>query len=47
MAHISGRQTPRLTRSLPPHLLYKRGSEARVEPGIWRPEMWALVYLGR
>jgi hypothetical protein len=25
----------------PLHLLYKREDEPRVEPGVWRPEMWA------
>jgi hypothetical protein len=42
-AHISGRQTPGLT----PHLLYKKGSEPRrVKPGVWRPEIWALLIRG-
>jgi hypothetical protein len=44
-AHISGRQTPGLTQGLPPppNLLYKKRGEPRVEPGVGRPEMWALV----
>jgi hypothetical protein len=42
-AHILGRQTPGLTRGLPPNLLYKMGGEPRVEPRVWRPEIWALV----
>jgi hypothetical protein len=33
---------PGLTRGSPPHLLYKRGGEPRVKPGVWRPETWAL-----
>jgi hypothetical protein len=42
-AHISGRQTPGLTRGSPPHLLYKRGvNPGLIKPGGWRPEMWAL-----
>jgi hypothetical protein len=44
-AHISGRQTLGLTRGSPPNLLYKKGGEPRVEPGVWRPEMWALIYV--
>jgi hypothetical protein len=24
-----------------PHLLYKRGVNPPVEPGVWRPEIWA------
>jgi hypothetical protein len=41
-AHISGRQTPGLTRVHP--LLYNKcGGEPRVKPRVWRPEMWAQV----
>jgi hypothetical protein len=29
----------------PPHFLYKRGCEPRVEPEVWRPKMWALVVI--
>jgi hypothetical protein len=35
----SGRQTASLTRGSPPHLLYKRGIDPRVKPGVWRPEI--------
>jgi hypothetical protein len=33
-AHISGRQTPGLTRGSPPHLLYKRGMNPGLNPGF-------------
>jgi hypothetical protein len=36
-AHILGRQTP---------LLYSKcGGEPQVKPGVWHPEMWALLKL--
>jgi hypothetical protein len=38
-AHNSGRKTQGLTRVHPPHLLYKKGGEPRVKPGVLRPEM--------
>jgi hypothetical protein len=44
-AHISGRQSPCLTRGSPPPPIYmtNAGGELRVKPGVWRPEMWALA----
>jgi hypothetical protein len=27
------------------HLLYKRGVEPRVKPGVWRPKIWAQMWL--
>jgi hypothetical protein len=27
-----------------PHFCYIKGGEPQVEPGVWRPEMWADVY---
>jgi hypothetical protein len=42
-AHISGRQTPCLTRGSPPLYITNAGGKLRVKPGVWRPEMWALL----
>jgi hypothetical protein len=31
----------------PPHLLYKRGVEPRVKPGLWRPKIRAQLWLAQ
>jgi hypothetical protein len=43
-AHVSGRQTPGLTRGSATFYLTNVGGEPRVNPGVLRSEMWALEY---